>query len=78
MFNPHEVALSTVALSANEAVGAVCPSYFGSRRLHQVPRDWPSAVSRFLDRSGPSRQTTATAAPSARRGGPKPPRQAAA
>ncbi len=78
MFNHHEVALSTVALSANEAAGAVCPSYFGSRRMHQVPRDWPSAISRFLDRSAPSRQTTATAAPSARRAGPTPPHQAAA
>lgn len=43
-----EQSLSTTVLTATEASGGVCPSYFGSRRQHQVPADWPSPILRFL------------------------------
>ena len=43
-----EIALSQIPrLTFAEKSGGVAASYF-ERRSHQVPRDWPSAVSRFL------------------------------
>ncbi len=42
-----EIALSQVHLSHAEESGGVAGSYF-ERRNHQLPRDWPSAVSRFM------------------------------
>lgn len=43
-----EFPLSTTALTATEASGGVCASYFGDRRRHQVPADWPSPILRFM------------------------------
>ena len=51
MFNFNEVALSDTRLTAIESIGGIAASYFGDRRQHQVPRDWPSVVSRFLSLS---------------------------
>ena len=51
MFHPLEAQLSATRLTAHESIGSVCSSYFGDRRQHQVPRDWPSVVSRFLSLS---------------------------
>jgi hypothetical protein len=48
MFNSLEVALSDTKLTSLESAGGICPSYFGDRRQHQVPSDWPSPVLRFL------------------------------
>lgn len=48
MFNFLEVALSDTKLTSLESAGGVCPSYFGDRRQHQVPSDWPSPVLRFM------------------------------
>jgi hypothetical protein len=53
MITIHEQQLSSMRLNSREASGGVAASYF-ERRHHQLPRDWPSAVSRFLDR-GPGR-----------------------
>ena len=52
-FHLREQSFSTTRLSTAAESGVVAGSYF-SKRQHQVPRDWPSAVSRFLDR-GPAR-----------------------
>ena len=46
--NQHEQQLSATALTPAAEAG-----YF-DRRQHQLPRDWPSPITRFLD-SGPSR-----------------------
>ena len=48
MFNSLEVALSDTKLTSIESAGGICPSYFGDRRQHQVPSDWPSPVLRFM------------------------------
>ena len=54
MISIHEQQLSSTRLNNREASGGVAASYF-DHRYHQLPRDWPSAVSRFLDR-GPARK----------------------
>jgi hypothetical protein len=51
MFNVQEVSLSDNRLTAIESIGGIAASYFGDRLQHQVPRDWPSAISRFLSLS---------------------------
>jgi hypothetical protein len=46
-----EIALSQLPnLTFAEKSGGVAASYF-ERRNHMLPRDWPSAVSRFLSPS---------------------------
>jgi hypothetical protein len=50
----NEQQLSTTRLSLTESCGGVCPSYFGSRRQHQVPADWPSPILRFMAPARPS------------------------
>lgn len=48
MFDHHEQQLTTTPLTATEASGGICSSYFGDRRQHQVPADWPSPILRFM------------------------------
>jgi hypothetical protein len=69
-----ELPLSHTTLTATEACGGVCPSYYGSRRQHQIPADWPSPLLRFM---APAR--AASPKPSARRPAPRssPPMSAA-
>ena len=71
MFNFNEVALSDTRLTAHESIGGICSSYFGDRRQHQVPRDWPSAVTRFLSKSDSANVRRATSSrPSSSRAAP--------
>ena len=68
--NQHEQQLSASALSAAAEAG-----YF-DRRQHQVPRDWPSPITRFLDH-GPSRHPAPKPSASSRPAPRTPPRSAA-
>lgn len=63
----NEVALSQIdTLSNSEASGSLSLDYgLTSTRRHQVPRDWPSPVTRFLAPSKPAPK------PSAMRGLPR-------
>ena len=60
-----ELPLSNTTLTATEASGGVCPSYFGSRRQHPVPADWAPAWTRFCEPNRPAPK------PSARRAAPR-------
>lgn len=64
-----EIALSQLpsSLTFAEKTGGVAASYF-DRRQHQVPRDWPSAISRFLaPASRPAPKPSAASQPMPRR-----------
>jgi len=55
------------SLTFAENSGGVAASYF-ERRQHQVPRDWPSAISRFMSpASRPAPKPSATSLPIPRR-----------
>lgn len=43
-----EQTLSTTKLTLAAEAGEVSTTYF-DRRYHQLPADWPSSISRFLD-----------------------------
>ncbi len=45
----REMQLSTLALSSAELSGSIESTFFDHRR-HQLPRDWPSPIERFLHR----------------------------
>ncbi len=51
--HPRETQLSATELTPAETAGSICRSYF-DRRSHQVPANWPSPISRFMDR-GPGK-----------------------
>lgn len=72
----REHQLSGISLTESESSGAVATSFF-ERRRHMLPHDWPSPVSRFLDRSH-SHQPAPRPSPSAHRPAPRNPGTATA
>lgn len=67
-FNHREQSITATRLSAAAETGSVASTYF-DRRHHQLPADWPSPITRFLDRgpAGPAPKPSAASRPMQKR-----------